>query len=554
MSSLNFNPQGYAINRELGRNLAGGRITYLATDIQHDFPVVIKHFQFADFDSNWTSYEAHQREINILKHLEHPCIPRYLDDFETPTGFSLVQEYIPAASLAQPRHFTPLEIKQIAQEVLKILIYLQDQKPPIIHGNIKPENILVDRLGTLKVYLVGFGLPDQTSTRGSLGFMPPEQMFKGYLNPASDLYSLGATLICLLTGIKSQNLGQLLDENYHFNLESLKPRVDKHFWRWLAKMVEPKVKNRFPNASLALEALKPLSVVSKPNLLDNLINLTPTKILAPLLGVASLSLAIALSTTLTIPTPDRPFSDDGLAFTEVDHLLTTGECSDCNLRGVDLRAMNLEGSILSMSDISTASLQGIKLQGAVLKLTNFQKASLQGANLQGVSAEKANFKQANLQGANFQGADLEGSDLEGAFLQGANLQGTSLANAFLGEINLKGALLQNSNLSYSYLTQAFLNNSNLENANLENANLKAAHLNSVNLENANLQYAQLNNTNLENANLRNANLTGADLSNTYLVNADLSNANLTGANLTGADLRNANLEGATMPDGSIFRR
>jgi uncharacterized protein YjbI with pentapeptide repeats len=554
MSNLNFTPQGYEINQELGRNPIGGRVTYLAKDLQHDFPVVIKHFQFAEFDSNWKQYEAHQREIDILKQLEHPCIPCYLDDFETPKGFCLVQEYIPAESLAQPRHFTTQEVKQIAQDVLKILVYLQDQKPPIFHGNLKPENILVDRLGTLKVYLVGFGLPDQTKNLGSLGFMPPEQLFKHHLTPASDLYSLGATLVCLLMGIKAQDIGQLIDDSYNFNLEGLKPFVDKSFIDWLKKMVAPQLKNRYPNAAVALQALKSVSVVSKSNFFTKLLETTSPKILPPLIGITTLSFAIALSSVLTIPTPERPFHDDGLSANAVDRLLISGECSDCNFQNVDLRSMNLEGSILTMSDFSTASLQGVKLQGAVLKLTNFQGASLQGASLQGTASEKANFAHANLQGANFQGANLSDVDFQGASLQGASLQSASLDRANLQEANLKGASLQNVNLRYGYLGNAFLNQVNLQGADLANANLEAAHLDSAYLQGANLQYAYLKNANLEAANLSNANLTGADLSNANLSNADLRNANLTDAVLTGAHLQNANLDGAIMPDGSKLIR
>ncbi len=549
MSNLNFRPQGYEINQELSRN--SGRITYLAKDIQHDFPVIIKQFQFADFGSNWQQYEAHQREIELLKYLDHPSIPRYLDDFETETGFSLVEEYINTGSLEPPRHFTPTEIKQIAQEVLKILVYLQDKKPPIFHGNIKPENILVDRLGTIKVYLVGFGLEGQNP--GTLGFMPPEQMFKHSLTPASDLYSLGATLICLLTGVKSSDIGQLIDDTYNFNLESLKSRLDKRFIDWLKRMVAPQVKHRFPSAAVALQALKPLPVVSKPNIFSKLIDTTSPKIWPPLIGIATFSFAVALSSVLTTsPPPERVFNDSGFSSNAVERLLTTGECSNCDFQGVDLKAMNLEGSILSMSDFSAAKLQGVKLQGAVLKLTNFPEANLQGASLQGIASEKANFKQANLQGANFQGASLQDADFQGAFLQGAYLASASLDQANLQEANLQGANLENVSLRYADLTKAFLNNTNFQGANLEEANFEGAYLNSADLTNTNLQYSNLQNTNLEGANLSNSDLTGADLTNSYLVNADLRNANLTGANLTGADVRNANFEGAIMPDGSRF--
>lgn len=150
-----FSNQGYLVKRELGHNRAGGRITYLATNNKTQSPVVIKQFQFAQANSNWSDYETYEQEIKFLQQLHHQSIPLYVDSFQTPNGFCIVQEYKNAPSLAHPYPWTPEEIKQIAVATLQILAYLQQQKPPIIHRDIKPENILVNRLNQeLKVYLV----------------------------------------------------------------------------------------------------------------------------------------------------------------------------------------------------------------------------------------------------------------------------------------------------------------------------------------------------------------------------------------------------------------
>lgn len=116
-----------------------------------------------------------------------------------------------------PRSFSPDEIKQIALSVLEILVYLQNRIPPIIHRDIKPENILVG--DQINVTLVDFGFARigegevaiSSMVKGTLGFMPPEQLFNRQLTAASDLYGLGATLICLLTGTKSTAIGNLIN-------------------------------------------------------------------------------------------------------------------------------------------------------------------------------------------------------------------------------------------------------------------------------------------------------------------------------------------------------
>ncbi len=265
-----FQAQGYDVIRELGRNREGGRITWLATNLNTKQPEVIKQFCFAQAGSSWSGSEAHAREIQVLKGLNHPGIPSYLHSFETSDGFCLVQEYIHASTLAEPRSFSPAEIKQIAIKILEILVYLQNRIPSVIHRDIKPENILVDE--QINVYLIDFGfarigshdVAGSSVFKGTPGFIPPEQMFKP--TNATDLYALGVTLICLITGIKSTKIDQLqdADDPYLIKFSHLLPRLSLRFIGWLEKMVQPKQKDRFTNAEAALESLKPLDVIRVP--------------------------------------------------------------------------------------------------------------------------------------------------------------------------------------------------------------------------------------------------------------------------------------------------
>ncbi|MBD1908948.1 serine/threonine protein kinase [Funiculus sociatus GB2-A5] len=260
----------YQTLRELGRNRAGGRITYLAKDNVTEQLVILKRFLFAQVGSEWSGFKAYEREIQVLRGLDHPGIPRYLDSFETPSGFCMVQEYKDALPLSAPRSFDPDDIQKIAVSVLEILIYLQNRIPSVIHRDIKPENILVDE--QLNVYLVDFGLARIGSgemamssvAAGTFGFMAPEQIYNRQLNEATDLYGLGATLICLLTGTKSTAIDTLFDEDGRLNFKPLLPKLSLRFVDWLSKMVEPKAKDRFPNATAALEALKPIYVNRLP--------------------------------------------------------------------------------------------------------------------------------------------------------------------------------------------------------------------------------------------------------------------------------------------------
>ncbi|MDF5726813.1 MAG: serine/threonine-protein kinase [Rhizonema sp. PD38] len=308
MSSFpDFSLAGYQVERLLGENRDGGRITYLANNIMTQTPIVIKQFQFARSGATWSDYDAHQREIQVLRQLDHPSIPRYLDSFETPSGFCLVQEYIPANSLVETHHWTPKQIKQIAKAVLEVLVYLQSVAPPVIHRDIKPDNILVNRQEK-KVYLVDFGFARMgggevavsSVVKGTLGFMPPEQMFNRQLTEASDLYSLGVTLVCLLTQTKSSEIGNLIDSAYRINVKQLIPSLNQEFVDWLQKMVAPELKNRFDNAAAALNALQPIDVVGNtpnPNKQVFTRKLSPV---AMAVALAALCLVAILGTTKII--------------------------------------------------------------------------------------------------------------------------------------------------------------------------------------------------------------------------------------------------------------
>lgn len=256
--------------RELGHNRAGGRVTYLAKDNVTGKQVVIKQFQFTQSGADWLAYKAYEREIQVLQGFNHPGIPRYLNSFQTPTGFCMVQEYKKAQSLGVTKQWTPQEVKQIAISVLEILIYLQNRIPPVIHRDIKPENILVD--AQLNIYLVDFGLARiaggetamSSVAAGTFGFMAPEQIYNRDLSNATDLYGLGATLICLLTGTKSTAIETLTDDTGRINFKSHLSQLNRSFVDWLEKMVQPKQKDRYTSADAAKEALIPLSLTVVP--------------------------------------------------------------------------------------------------------------------------------------------------------------------------------------------------------------------------------------------------------------------------------------------------
>lgn len=256
----------YQFRHCLGK--VAGRQTWLAQDLQTQQPVVVKLLTFGT-DFQWDDLKLFEREAAILKAIDHPAIPRYLDSFElnsaTHKGFALIQSYIAAPSLEAQlqtgRSFSAADLKQLATELLQILNYLHALHPPVIHRDIKPSNILLsNRSGHSigAVYLVDFGSVQTLAAKqsgtitvvGTYGYMPPEQ-FGGRATPASDLYSLGATLIYLATGQHPADLPQV-DLKLQFEAAA---QLSPTLTHWLQQMVEPSLNRRFTSAQAALDAL-----------------------------------------------------------------------------------------------------------------------------------------------------------------------------------------------------------------------------------------------------------------------------------------------------------
>ena len=136
-----FTAYGYRVVERIQQNVYAGRITYKAIEIASQTTVVIKQFSFAK--ESWDGYKEIEREIDVLKNLNHKGIPKFIDQFDPQDGLCLVQEYIDAPALSKRRSFSPEDIKSIAIQALEVLEYLQAQTPSVFHKDIKPENILV---------------------------------------------------------------------------------------------------------------------------------------------------------------------------------------------------------------------------------------------------------------------------------------------------------------------------------------------------------------------------------------------------------------------------
>lgn len=256
----------YQLQSQCGRT-ATGRQTWLAIDQQTQEKVIIKLLAFSP-QMAWEELKLFEREAQVLQALNHPRIPRYRDYFSLDQSvggglpwFGLVQDYIPGSSLQdlldQGHRFTESQVKKIAKDILKILIYLHELSPPVLHRDIKPSNLILD--DSEQIYLVDFGaVQAQASVTGvtftvvgTSGYAPLEQ-FWGRAVAASDLYALGATLIHLLTNTYPADLPQ---KNARIQFAD-RVSLNYNFVRWIEQITEISLEKRLQTAREALELLK----------------------------------------------------------------------------------------------------------------------------------------------------------------------------------------------------------------------------------------------------------------------------------------------------------
>lgn len=260
----------YTPSRLLGQGGFGR--TYLALDRDRlDAYCVIKQFspQVKGTKSIDKAIQLFNQEAVRLYELgEHAQIPALLAYFEEDQYLYLVQQYIEGQNLIQELQqegpFSEAKIREIFLSLLPVLQFIHDHQ--VIHRDITPMNIL-RRKNDQRLMLIDFGvakqltsdLADQSGTRiGTEGYSPIEQFRGGRAYPASDIYSLGATAIHLMTNIKPENLYDPLSGEWIWRqrLADQGTFVSDAFAQMLNRMLKDLVSERYQSANEVLKDLQ----------------------------------------------------------------------------------------------------------------------------------------------------------------------------------------------------------------------------------------------------------------------------------------------------------
>ncbi|MED3564298.1 protein kinase domain-containing protein, partial [Bacillus xiapuensis] len=181
---------------------------YLAHDMILDRDVAVKILRL-DFANDEEFIRRFHREAQSATSLVHPNIVSIYDVGEEDSIYYIVMEYVDGQTLKQYiQGHSPLPVEEAIDIMKQLTSAISDaHQNHIIHRDIKPHNILIDRSGNVKITDFGIAMAlsatsitQTNSVLGSVHYLSPEQARGGMANRKSDIYSLGIVMFELLTG------------------------------------------------------------------------------------------------------------------------------------------------------------------------------------------------------------------------------------------------------------------------------------------------------------------------------------------------------------------
>ena len=262
----------YEVIAQIGMGNSG--IVYKARHRNLDKFVVLKKIK-----ANAINIADNRAEADVLKNLKHAYLPQVMDFVEDNGDIYTVMEFISGNSFKQyldagtafPEKSEIIWMKQ----VVATLCYLHNQKPPIIHSDLKPGNIMLTNSGN--VCLIDFNISFSLGGNGFVNgytknYASPEQIrawkynqtqpnpsLRKKIDKRSDIYSMGATFYHIVTGSKP-----MPDDNgYVQDIREKKPEMNQLFGAVIMKCLEPDLKKRYQRAEDVLYDLQTMAQRSK---------------------------------------------------------------------------------------------------------------------------------------------------------------------------------------------------------------------------------------------------------------------------------------------------
>ncbi len=226
----------YRIEQVLGRGGMG--VVYKASDTQLDETVAIKTLPGDVMQRSPEDLERFKREIRLARKITHRNVLRTYDYGEAEGVYFISMEFVRGYTLSEllgeaaGRQMAPRAAMGISRQICRGLQAAHEQG--IIHRDIKPQNVLIDAKGEVK--LMDFGIARMTETSeamtqaglivGTPHYMSPEQVQGKQLDPRSDVYALGVLIYEMLAGRRPFDSSSLTGVLTAHITETPRPLID----------------------------------------------------------------------------------------------------------------------------------------------------------------------------------------------------------------------------------------------------------------------------------------------------------------------------------------
>jgi serine/threonine-protein kinase len=266
----------YRIEQILGRGGMG--IVYKAVDAQLDETVAIKTLPGDVMQRSPEDLERFKREIRLARKITHRNVLRTYDYGEAEGVYFISMEFVRGYTLSElseeveNRQMAPRVAVGVSRQICRGLQVAHEQG--IIHRDIKPQNVLIDHKGEVK--LMDFGIarmaeaPEAMTQAGLIvgtpHYMSPEQVQGKQLDPRSDVYSMGVLIYEMLAGrrpFESSSLTGVLTAHITEKPKppiELRPEIGRDINAIVMKCLEKDPKSRYANAGELLHDLDSLKM------------------------------------------------------------------------------------------------------------------------------------------------------------------------------------------------------------------------------------------------------------------------------------------------------
>lgn len=214
--------QRYRIEKHLGRG--GNSQVYLAYDMENGRKCAIKEINQSE---NSRVYAFAHREVEIICKLKYPYFPQVFDIVEMEQADYIIMEYLEGETagerLIRLGSLPAAEVVRMAKDLCLMLSFLHRYTPPMVYCDMKPDNIMMQSAGNLR--LIDFGAvmesgqeSKESSLRlGTRGYAAPEQFdMAKCVDARTDIYALGVTMYQLLTGKEPGQAGEKFAKDSKF--------------------------------------------------------------------------------------------------------------------------------------------------------------------------------------------------------------------------------------------------------------------------------------------------------------------------------------------------